>query len=200
MEITTKKPAYKQAVGGKWDEIGKLQFVFLKKQGLEPNHKLLDIGCGSFRGGRFFVDYLNTGNYYGIDKNEKLINDGFVEIDKNKNPTIKANSDFDFFRDVKFDYMLAFSVFTHIPIGEIKKCLISAKKSLKQKGKLYATFFEGIGDEIDLGIDGIKTHKNSDPYHYSFIEIKNLAKEVGFNVKKIKIKHPRKQKMLCFNK
>ena len=191
---------YQQVVGGMWDEIGNLQFNFLKEQGLKPEDKMLDIGCGSFRGGRFFVDYLNTGNYYGVDKNERLINEGFVEIDKNKKPTVKVSSDFEFFRNVKFDYMLAFSVFTHLPSSEIKNCLISVKKSLKPKGELYATFFEGAGDEIDLGIDGIKTHKNSDPYHYSFDEIKDLAKETGFNVKKIKIKHPRKQQMLCFSK
>ena len=43
---------HRRCVGGKWDEIGKLQTDFLKEQGLEKNMKFLDIGCGSLRGGR----------------------------------------------------------------------------------------------------------------------------------------------------
>src|SRR5947209_178803 len=45
-------------VGGEWDTIGKLQFDFIVRQGLEPRHVLLDIGCGALRGGRFFIEYL----------------------------------------------------------------------------------------------------------------------------------------------
>ena len=41
---------YKNYVGGKWDQIGKLQFEFLKKNNLKPDHCFLDIGCGAFRG------------------------------------------------------------------------------------------------------------------------------------------------------
>jgi hypothetical protein len=41
---------HRRCVGGKWDEIGKLQIDFLKEQGLEKNMKFLDIGCGSLRG------------------------------------------------------------------------------------------------------------------------------------------------------
>ena len=57
----------KDAIGGMWDEIGQLQFQFLKQMGLKPEHKMLDIGCGTLRGGRFFIRYLNTLNYTGID-------------------------------------------------------------------------------------------------------------------------------------
>ena len=41
------------AIGGLWDQMGQHQFDFLKKKGLKPQHKLLDIGCGSLRGGVF---------------------------------------------------------------------------------------------------------------------------------------------------
>jgi len=51
------------AVGGMWEQIGQLQFDFLVNHGLEPNHKLLDIGCGTLRGGRHFITYLVPGNY-----------------------------------------------------------------------------------------------------------------------------------------
>jgi hypothetical protein len=53
------------AVGGMWEEIGKLQLDFLVNQGLRPTHKFLDIGCGTLRGGRHFIRYLDAGNYAG---------------------------------------------------------------------------------------------------------------------------------------
>ncbi len=50
MKVRTKvDPQF--AVGGLWDEIGQLQFDFLRAKGLLPRHKLLDFGCGSLRGG-----------------------------------------------------------------------------------------------------------------------------------------------------
>src|SRR3979409_2149502 len=58
---------HRAAVGGRWEEIGELQFQFLRTHGLEPQHRLLDIGCGSLRGGVRFVSYLDPGNYFGID-------------------------------------------------------------------------------------------------------------------------------------
>ncbi len=47
--------AHRNFVGGSWDELGQLQFEFLKKSGLGAEHKLLDIGCGCLRGGIHFV-------------------------------------------------------------------------------------------------------------------------------------------------
>ncbi len=35
----------KRAIGGRWEEIGRLQFDFLVAEGLMPAHTLLDIGC-----------------------------------------------------------------------------------------------------------------------------------------------------------
>lgn len=49
-KVMNREP-HRIAVGGMWDEIGKLQFEFMVKQGLKPHHKFLDIGCGSLRGG-----------------------------------------------------------------------------------------------------------------------------------------------------
>ena len=53
-------------VGGMWDEIGRLQFEFLRARGLKADHWLLDIGCGCLRGGIHAIKYLKTGNYYGF--------------------------------------------------------------------------------------------------------------------------------------
>lgn len=61
------------AVGGLWQQMGQLQFDFLVRQGLKPEHRLLDIGCGTLRGGRHFIRYLNPGNYTGMDISPKAL-------------------------------------------------------------------------------------------------------------------------------
>src|SRR5208282_4584116 len=75
--------SHREFVGGMWDEIGALQFEFLKEQGLAPGHRLVDIGCGCLRGGVHFVPYLQKGGYCGIDLNASLIEAGRKELLKN---------------------------------------------------------------------------------------------------------------------
>ena len=50
-----------------WDDVGRMQFEFLLREGLQHHHHLLDVGCGSFRGGRFVIDYLQEGHYFETD-------------------------------------------------------------------------------------------------------------------------------------
>jgi SAM-dependent methyltransferase len=65
--------AHREFVGGLWDEIGALQLNFMIRQGLRPDMRLLDLGCGCLRGGVRFLQYLERGNYYGIDSNASLL-------------------------------------------------------------------------------------------------------------------------------
>jgi hypothetical protein len=59
-------PWHRRRVGGMWEEIGRLQFDFLLSKGLQSRHFLLDIGCGSLRGGIHFIGFLDAGRYDGI--------------------------------------------------------------------------------------------------------------------------------------
>lgn len=126
--------------------IGKLQFEYMIGQGLDPSHKMLDIGCGWLRGGIRFIGYLNRGNYYGIDKNEQYITQGLQAVRQNglaeKRVNIMVNDVFQFDRfSAKFDFALAQSVFTHIDIVDILLCLNNAVKVLNSGALLCATFF-----------------------------------------------------------
>jgi hypothetical protein len=72
---------HRETVGGKWDEIGILQFEYLVAKTLRPEHRLLDIGCGCLRGGVHFIRYLDPTNYFGIDVNQSLLDAGYnVEL------------------------------------------------------------------------------------------------------------------------
>jgi cyclopropane fatty-acyl-phospholipid synthase-like methyltransferase len=135
------------------------QFDLMIKCGLQPHHKLLDIGCGYLRGGYLFIPYLNVGNYYGIDKEPWLLKCGIGMIEYeglwNKSPHISLveNFNIDHF-NTKFDFMLAQSVFSHLSPGYIYQCITNVLPWLQDNGKFYATFFPG--DDIQLGTD----HKN----------------------------------------
>lgn len=94
------KDWHRDAVGGMWEEIGRLQLDCLVSQGLEPAHHLLDVGCGSLRGGCFFIRYLDAGHYFGIEKERALIRAGTdVEIPRHglqdKRPHLVVTDSFD---------------------------------------------------------------------------------------------------------
>src|SRR5205814_2018535 len=90
--------AHRSFVGGMWDEIGELQLEFLRAQGLESHHKLLDVGCGALRGGIHFANFLQPGNYHGIDLNASLIAAGKIELERSglaqKNAQLLVDGEF----------------------------------------------------------------------------------------------------------
>ena len=165
---------YKKYVGGKWEKIGKGQFDFAMKVGLKPYHKFLDIGCGSLRGGRFFIDYLDTSNYYGIDHNKWLIDAGtkyeLKSEDKQKKPIFLVNRDFNFslFR-TNFDFVFASSLFTHLTKDKIKQCIKNLYLVTLPNVIFYASIFNG-----DSSKNLAKSHDNK-RFRYSIDEIRQLS-------------------------
>lgn len=200
---------HRQFVGGMWEEIGSLQFEFLKKSGLAPHHRLMDVGCGCLRGGVHFVPYLDQQRYFGIDINESLIEAGKKELFKTpanigKQPDLRVTDKFDMTQfGVKFDYALAVSVFTHLYSNHIGRCLVEIRKTLAPGGKFFATFFVAPKplhlEPIPHEPGGIITHFDRDPFHYALPEIEALAGFAGLSAQFIgDWGHPRHQQMFCF--
>jgi len=186
-------------VGGLWEEIGSLQMNFLLKEGLERSNCLLDIGCGSLRGGVHFINYLDEGNYIGIDKNSKLISEGIKhelneKLINSKKPILINTENFNFKLIKKTpDISLAQSLFTHLNIEDIRFCLKNLRELVPNKHRFYATFLEG---------STILNRKNSNSFSvffYSFSSIRDLALELGWEAYYIgDWEHPRNQKMIKF--
>ena len=205
---------YREAVGGLWEEMGRMQFDFLANQGLKPDHKLLDIGCGSMRGGVHFVSYLENGKYYGVDCNKALVDAGRNELETQgllwKDPILEEISDFAFVRlGAKFDFLLAQSVFTHLDLNSIMRCLVNVTKVMNPLGRFYATFFLNHAGPTYLDPiphptrDGrrIVSHYDQDPYHYDLGVLEWIANQVGLNARYIgDWNHPRDQRMLLFTR
>lgn len=186
----------------------------MKKQGLKPHHYFLDVGCGSLRGGVHFIDYLEPGHYFGYDLREDLIESAKIELEKNnltkKKPVLEVVEDFDA-RDFnqKFDYALAFSVFTHLGLNRIIMGLVQTGRVLKKDGKFFATFFESKDEIFELGTieqykgeNGVVVSRpDQDPYHYHINTLEWISKNAGLTIDRVSdFPHPRNQKMFEFKR
>ena len=190
---------HRMAVGGLWEEIGELQMSFLIKNGLKPEHRFLDIGCGALRLGAKLVPYLDRGNYCGIDINGDLIKAGIDKElargslkEKAPNFVVSGQFEFDYFPH-KFDYIMAQSLFPHLSLDGIIACLLNAKKKLSDNGVIYATFYEADSED-DL------VRKNGPGKQYA--DFYSLAADfLGLDFRYMgDWGHPRGQKMLAFIK
>ena len=111
---------YKAYVGlpERYSFMGASQFRLLTNLGLRDHHKVLDFGCGCLRVGKLLIPYLKTGNYYGQDPNQWLINEAIKnEIGDNiitiKKPKFSNKDDFEIEFEEKFDFIISQSVFSH---------------------------------------------------------------------------------------
>jgi len=203
---------HRQFIGGMWDQIGGLQFEYLKSKGLKSHHRLLDVGCGSLRGGVHFIPYLDPYKYYGFDLNMSLIQAGLdVEIknlgfsDRVDIKNFAAAANFEYPEHwPEMDAAVGISLLTHLNYDSLCLCLKKTAKYLKVGARFYATIFEvASGAELNAfeQIPGIITHASKDPYHYTRSKIEAAARLNGLECVSIEdFSHPRNQKMVIFER
>lgn len=179
--------------GDNWESIGKLQFQFLKDKGLEPQHRLLDLACGSLRLGVQVIPYLEKGNYFGIDMHEWLIRDGVQhelgdKLQQEKQPHLHVDETFDVGHfGVQFDYIMIQSLFTHLPLQKIEDCFSKLPHVMHENTTCFFTFFPLVFAEQQIKID-------EEPYHQPVQFYEHLAHKVGLQFEYIgEWNHPRGQ-------
>jgi len=156
--------------------------------GLRAEHKLLEFGCGSLRVGRFLIQYLDKENYYGIEPNKKLLDSGIQanylnELIEHKKPQFHISDDCNMPAfGIEFDFILAYSVFTHLPVSQIKKSLKSANLAMNEKSIFLATYFEGKEDNklLDYSPRGI---------HYRPEFMFSMIEEASLNSIRLNLNH-----------
>jgi SAM-dependent methyltransferase len=212
IRMAVSRGEHRDVIGGFWEELGKLQLDFMIHAGLKSHHKLLDIGCGSLRGGIHFIRYLDAGNYVGIDPNISLLDAGYeIELascglkERIPRENLICTGEFELpFPDGAFDFAIAQSVFTHATLNTIRKCFERIALKIKIDGVFYATFFE-IPDNVlssepfrhDPG--GVITGGSQDPYHYRFEDLKYAASQGLWTPRYIgDWNHPRGQHIAAF--
>lgn len=204
----------RRRVGGRWDEIGRLQFEFLVAEGLQPQHAFLDLGCGVLRGGLHFVRHLDPGNYYGVDISQDMIVGAHREVegagltDRRPNLRVSESFDVDFGRPI--DFGIAQSVFTHLPWNSIFHAAANVSAVLAPGGRFYATFFrspEGperfreIVQPVHDGYVAVTTTADANPYHYAPSDFVEICTHLPLRVEDVgDWNHPRGQQMLRFTR
>lgn len=132
--------------GEQWLWFGQLQFRYLRAHGVAAGGRVLDIGCGNPRTGWHLIDYLEPGNYDGIDISpDILIAAQHTIVDpgpQDKLPHLTPMRDlrFAFLPEGWFDVVHAQSVFSHSPAEVVEECLAPVGRILKPEGYIDFTF------------------------------------------------------------
>ncbi|MGQ0564706.1 MAG: class I SAM-dependent methyltransferase [Gemmobacter sp.] len=178
---------HRDIVGGRWDETGRLQLRLLQEAGLQPHHRLLDIGAGSLRLGCRAVPWLEPGHYWATDASAALMARGHdVELAaKDRLPAGQLIEDAGFaFPGVPatIDHAIAFAVFTHLPADRLAPALTSIRARFPVLQRLLFTVFLAPGGHKGplRQPDGVVTHPDRPPYHRPAADVLNDARAAGF--------------------
>ena len=126
-----------------WQQKRDFQIAFLREHGLQPTHVLVDLGCGTLRGGIPIIAYLDESSYVGIDVRGEAIEEARNELQEHglahRRPELIATpslASVDLGRTA--DYVWAFSVLMHLADERLDECLDFARRHLARSGVFYA--------------------------------------------------------------
>jgi len=135
-----------------WEIKRRFQSEFLISHGLLPEHRLLDVGCGTLRGGIPLIDYLEPEHYTGIEARREVLEEGRAELAEagleHKRPhLIHAADPAQVDLDASFDIAWAFSVLVHMTDDIADACLALVARTLREDGSFYANVSLGDAPE-----------------------------------------------------
>jgi len=191
-EFVSKKK-HRSLVGMAWDSMGNLQFELLKNAGMQPEHKVLDVGCGCLRAGVKIIPYLQPNHYYGVDSRQPLIGIGFNRELKKAELETRLSRDnlcvsgvFEHVRlaEGSIDYGLCVGIFTHHNLNQLRMMLENTVKYFKPGGQLCVSFFELPESEPFAkpfaNSERMKTRGHKVPYHYYRRDLEYMATGLGW--------------------
>jgi cyclopropane fatty-acyl-phospholipid synthase-like methyltransferase len=149
-EITNEE--FKKHLGGgaqSWESRGAFQLYFLQEMGLQKESKVLDVGCGPGRAGKYLIQFLDESNYFGVDYNANFIKAAYAMSENNKltvkKPVFQVIQGFDLAHfDPIFDYAMVFSVLNHCNVAQREAFFRMISKPLKKKAKYISLMHFGL--------------------------------------------------------
>lgn len=143
--------------GAPWGS-GARPFATLFNLGMLEDHDVLDYGCGSLRVGRFLIQYLDSGRYFGIEPSTWAVSEGLDEVGSlagDKAPQF-LNPQYDvfdagLFGEQRFDWVLISGVLTHMDHTQLRSLLRSAQAVLKPGGRIVGSYLPQGPDHTGEG-------------------------------------------------
>lgn len=177
--------AMSRAVGGDYERTGRIEADALIHFGLKDGMRLADLGCGSGRAAWALGQRLSI-EYDGYDIVQAMLNYAKTRAPRNYRfhkvggVSIPA-------RDESFDFVCAFSVFTHLLHEESYIYMREARRVLKPGGKLVFSFLEmGFRKHWHVFEATVNAYEQSTRPHLNmFIErgqIEAFAEMLGFRI------------------
>jgi hypothetical protein len=178
---------HRDIVGGRWDETGRLQLALLQTHGLQPHHRLLDIGAGSLRLGCKAVPFLDPGNYWATDASGALMLRGhqteLPDPARLRPDHLVQDADFAFPGiPPDIDFAIAFAVFTHLPADVLRPALVRLRAACPGLSSMLLTVFLAPKDHTGplRQPDGVVTHSDRPPWHRPAADVLADLAAAGF--------------------
>jgi hypothetical protein len=150
-------------------QAGREQLIALLAEGLRPESKVLEFGCGCLRIAYWLVRFLDSGGYYGIEPARKRVDYGLSylftpEELQIKRPRFDYNPVFNSsVFGTKFDFFLARSIWTHASKSQIESTLDSFLRDATPHATFLASYFPArTADEDYQGTRWVGTSHESD--------------------------------------
>jgi ubiquinone/menaquinone biosynthesis C-methylase UbiE len=155
--------------------------MFMRAEGLTPEHAIIDFGCGFGRTAIPLLRYLEPGRYKGVEisKERLRIADEYVahEALGSKSPQFVLSRDLGmpYAEDASADMIWALTVVSHMPMADIKRFLTSAFRVLRPGGVVLFDYISA--DRRD------KTSIKD--FRYTAAEMEDACRAAGFRVAQI---------------
>jgi SAM-dependent methyltransferase len=181
--------AMSRAVGGQFEIIGRIEKQLLVQSGLKPDHRVVDVGCGSGRLALALRDYLGTeGGYSGTDVVPELLDYARARCPASWRFTVVEDLNIPA-ESQSADFVCFFSVLTHLQQHESYVYLMEAQRILRPGGKIafswlqYPQNWDVFEATVNAERAGTLVHLNE---FLSVDAIKAWADHLGMDVEQIR--------------
>ncbi len=163
---------------GAWEQKRQYQVAFLRRMGLRPCQTLLDLGCGTLRGGIPLIDHLDPGHYVGVEVRPEVLAEGRLELAESglevKQPLLVDCADLSTLSLGRtFDVVWAFSVLIHMEDEILHGALAAVRRHLADDGVFYANV--NVGARPDGNWQGFPVVTRDWPFYEQAFRSQGLA-------------------------